>query len=138
MRGNLMIGDLAAATATKVNTIRFYEEIGLMRTAPRTASGRRLYSDEDLRRLRFIRHGRELGFDTSEIRSLLALSDEPQSDCGTATQIALGHLASVEKRIAQLRRLKRELKLIAESCRGGLVSDCRILEALGDAPGAAA
>ena len=126
----LMIGDLAAATGTKVNTIRFYEAIGLMRPAARTASGRRTYGEPDLRRLRFIRHARSLGFETSEIRSLLALSDQPQSDCGAATQIARGHLRDVERRITQLGRLKRELMRIAESCDGGSTSDCRVLEAL--------
>ena len=119
----LMIGDLAAATGTKVNTIRFYEGIGLMPPAARTASGRRTYGHADLRRLRFIRHARALGFETSEIRSLLALSDRPQSDCGSATQIARGHLRDVERRIAQLGRLKLELKRIAASCDGGSASD---------------
>ena len=127
----LMIGDLAAATGTKVNTIRFYEGIGLMPPAARTASGRRTYGHADLRRLRFIRHARALGFETSEIRSLLALSDRPQSDCGSATQIARGHLRDVERRIAQLGRLKLELKRIAASCDGGSASECRVLEALG-------
>jgi len=126
----LMIGDLAAATGTKVNTIRFYEEIGLMPPAARTASGRRTYGEPDLRRLRFVRHARALGFETSEIRSLLALSDRPQSDCGAATKIARGHLTDVERRITQLNRLKRELRRIAESCDGGSASDCRVLEAL--------
>ena len=126
----LMIGDLAAATGTKVNTIRFYEDIGLMRPAARTAAGRRTYGEPDLRRLRFIRHARALGFETGEVRSLLALSDRPQSDCGTATQIARGHLRDVERRIVQLGRLRRELKHIAASCEGGSASDCRVLEAL--------
>lgn len=126
----LMIGDLAGATGTKVNTIRFYEQIGLMRPAPRTASGRRTYGEPDLRRLRFIRHARTLGFETREIRSLLALSDRPQSDCGKATEIARCHLSDVKRRIAQLGRLKRELTRLADSCGGGSASDCRVLEAL--------
>lgn len=129
----LMIGDLAAATATKVNTIRFYEDIGLMPPAPRTASGRRTYCHADLGRLRFIRHARELGFDTNGIRSLLALADTPQSDCATANEIATGHLRDVERRIVQLNRLKKELKKMTEMCAGGAASECRVLEALAGA-----
>ncbi|MBX3562641.1 MAG: helix-turn-helix domain-containing protein [Sphingomonas sp.] len=134
MGNALMIGDLATATGTKVSTIRFYEEIGLMPRAARTASGRRIYCEGDLRRLRFIRNARKLGFDSAEIRSLLALSARPDSDCGAATQIALVHLQGIVKRMTQLKRLKRELTLIAESCEGGTASNCRVLEALGDSP----
>jgi Cu(I)-responsive transcriptional regulator len=130
MSKRLMIGDLAAATGTKVNTIRFYEEIGLMRRAARTESGRRTYSAADLERLRFIRHARKLGFETVEIRSLLALSDEPGRQCGEATHIALRHLADVNERISRLTLLRDELGRMARSCEGGTVSDCRILETL--------
>ena len=133
MPKTLMIGDLAAATATKVNTIRFYEEIGLMRPAARTASNRRTYGDEDLRRLRFIRNARALGFDTAEIRSLLALGDRPRDDCGTVSEIARGHLSAIEIRIGQLKRLKRELARMTEACEGGAASACSILEALAGA-----
>ena len=133
MRHSFMIGDLAAATGTKVGTIRFYEEIGLMQPAPRTASGRRTYTDAALHRLRLIRQARTFGFDTAEIRSLLALSDRPQSDCGAATQIAHAHLLVVEQRIAQLMDLKQELTRIAESCDGGTAAECRVLGALNSA-----
>ena len=133
MNTTLKIGDLAAATGTKVNTIRFYEEIGLLRPAARTVSGRRMYSATDLRRLRFIRHARDLGFDTNETRSLLALADEPQSDCGTANEIAIAHLHNVERRIAQLKRLKRELEKMTNICTTGAAAKCRVLEALGGA-----
>jgi Cu(I)-responsive transcriptional regulator len=126
----LMIGDLAAATGTKVNTIRFYEEIGLMRRAARTASGRRTYGAADLERLRFIRHARKLGFETDEIRSLLALSDDPERQCGEVTQIALRHLADVNERISRLTLLRDELGRMARSCAGGIVSECRIMESL--------
>ena len=126
----LMIGDLAAATGTKVNTIRFYEEIGLMRRAARTQSGRRTYGAGDLERLRFIRHARKLGFETDEIRSLLALSDDPERQCGEVTQIALRHLADVNERISRLTLLRDELGRMARSCAGGIVSECRIMESL--------
>lgn len=126
----LMIGDLAAATGTKVNTIRFYEEIGLMRRAARTASGRRTYGAGDLERLRFIRHARKLGFETDEIRSLLALGDDPERQCDEVTEIALRHLADVNQKITRLMILRDELGQIAGSCEGGSVSECRIMESL--------
>lgn len=126
-----MIGDLAAATGTKVNTIRFYEEIGLMRRAARTQSGRRTYGAGDLERLRFIRHARKLGFETQEIRSLLALGDDPERPCDEVTQIAVRHLDDVNEKIARLALLRDELEQIARSCAGGAVSECRIMDSLG-------
>lgn len=132
MSKTLMIGDLASATGTKVNTIRYYEDIGLMRRATRTPSGRRTYSDSDLQRLRFIRHARQLGFETDEMRSLLALSDQPDRDCAEANVIAAGHLGSVNAKIVRLERLRDELARISTICAGGTVAKCRVLEVLGD------
>ena len=132
MSKTLMIGDLAAATGTKVNTIRFYEETGLMRRADRTASGRRTYDFEDLKRLRFIRRARRLGFETKEIRSLLALSDRPEGPCEEVTAIARGHLTDIEAKIAQLIRLRDELNRMIRLCAGGSISQCQILEQLAE------
>lgn len=126
----MMIGDLASATGTKVNTIRFYEEIGLMLPAARTDSGRRTYAPSDLERLRFIRHARELGFETQEVRSLLALGDQPERECTEVTDIALRHLAVVNEKIAKLTMLRNELDRVAKSCAGRTVAECRILESL--------
>ncbi|WP_425475290.1 MerR family transcriptional regulator [Sphingomonas silueang] len=83
-----MIGDIAKRTGTKVNTIRFYEDIGLMPEAARTAGGRRTYGDAEVRQLAFIRHARDLGFSTDEIRSLIALSANPDQDCKEAGSLA--------------------------------------------------
>lgn len=132
----LMIGDLASATGTKVNTIRFYEEIGLMRPAARTQSGRRTYGPLDLKRLRFIRHARRLGFETGEIRSLLALSDEPDRECAEVTDIAVRHLAEVNDKISGLLRLRDELDRMARLCAGGAMSECRIMDSLSGSLGA--
>ena len=132
----LMIGDLARRTGTKVGTIRFYEEIGLLPEAARTSAGRRIYGEGDLRRLLFIRHARRLGFSTAEIRSLLDLADDPEEDCESATLIAEAHLSDVQRRIKQLSTLERELQnLVSECGTGRRVSDCRILEALGELHG---
>lgn len=132
----LMIGDLASATGTKVNTIRFYEEIGLMLPAARTASGRRTYDEAAVRRLRFIRRARKLGFDTDEIRALLAFSDEPNRQCEEVTTMALRHRGTIQMKIGQLEKLRDELDRMARSCAGGSVAECRIMEALSGLPGA--
>ena len=128
-----MIGDLASATGTKVNTIRFYEDIGLMRRAARTTSGRRTYDSAAVSRLRFIRRARKLGFDTDEIRALLALSDEPNRQCEEVSTLARAHKASIDEKIVQLEQLRDELDRVAASCAGGTVANCRIMEALSSA-----
>lgn len=128
-----MIGDLARLTGTKVNTIRFYEDIGLLHRAIRTASGRRTYANSDVRRLAFIRHGRALGFSIDEIRSLLALANQPDGDCSEAAAIARRHLADIEVRIARLEALRAALGDVAVSCEGGRVDECRVIEAIADA-----
>lgn len=126
----MAIGTLAKRTGTKVNTVRFYEEIGLLPRAARTESGRRTYGLPDLNRLSFIRNARGLGFSIDQIRSLLALAGEEDQDCSTARDLANRHLLEVENRLEQLSRLRKELKRIARSCDGGKVSDCRIIEAI--------
>ncbi len=130
MTKTLMIGDLAAATGTKVNTIRFYEDIGLMPPAVRTSSGRRTYGGSDVSRLAFIRHGRALGFSIEEVRSLMDLSNHPERDCADAAAIARRHLRDVEDRISRLELLRAELTKISKSCDGGVAADCSVIEAI--------
>lgn len=128
----LTIGAVSKRTGVKIPTIRFYEAEGLIRGPARSASGRRLYADADVRRLSFIRHARALGFELSDIRSLLDLSDHPERPCGEADHLARRHLEDVEARIAQLRALKRELTRIATTCDGGSAGHCMVIEALAD------
>ena len=129
----LMIGDLGRRTGTKVNTIRFYEEVGLLPTPARTASGRRTYGEDDLRRLAFIRHARSLGFGTAMIRSLLDLAAQPERECGEARAIAVHHLAEVDSRIRRLKTLRAELDRMVSECEGQQrIAECGILEALGE------
>ncbi|QBM78215.1 MerR family transcriptional regulator (plasmid) [Sphingomonas sp. AAP5] len=130
-----MIGDLAKRTGTKVNTIRFYEDIGLMPEAVRTSGGRRIYGEPQVRQLAFIRHARELGFSVDEIRSLIALSANPDQDCNEAGAIARRHLASVEDRIMRLVSLRDALRIATRSCDGGRIADCRVMEAITTLPG---
>lgn len=126
------IGAVAKHTGLKVPTIRFYEQEGLIRAPVRTASGRRLYADADIRRLAFIKHARVLGFELDDIRSLLDLTDNPNRPCDEADRIARRHLAEVEQRLAQLTALKLELNRVVRSCAGRNAAQCRVIEALAD------
>ena len=129
----LTIGKLSAATGVKIPTIRFYEQAGLLPAPPRTASDRRLYDDAGLRRLAFIRHARQLGFDLDAIRSLLDLADQPDRTCAEANRIAEQHLRAVSEKIRQLKALERELSRMTADCAGGQVSACKVIEVLQDA-----
>jgi DNA-binding transcriptional MerR regulator len=128
----MKIGDLGLATHTKVETIRYYERIGLLPPPARTASNYRHYTDAHRQRLNFIRHARGLGFVIAEIRSLLDLADDPERDCSEADRIASEHLRTVEEKIARLGALRDELARVVGVCRGGQVASCRVLEALGE------
>ena len=128
----MKIGELSRATGTNIETIRYYERIGLLPAPDRTAANYRSYGDAHRARLSFVRHSRDLGFTIEEIRSLLDLSDDPARDCGEADRIATAHLEQVEAKIDQLSALRDELTRIVGRCRGGLAGDCRVIEALGD------
>ena len=124
------IGTLSKKTGTKVQTIRYYEQIGLMNVPGRTAGGQRRYDPEDLDRLSFIRHGRQLGFGLEAIRELLGLSDNPDQPCSTADSIAQRQLIQVQQRILRLKALEQELKRMIAECDGHRVSDCRVIDVL--------
>lgn len=127
----LSIGKLAEVASTKVQTIRYYETIGLLRPFARSAGGHRIYGPEDARRLKFIRHARELGFGIEEIRELLRLSERPDLSCAEVDAIARSHLEQVEKRIRQLQSLRTELKSMILECDRGRVGQCRVIGMLG-------
>ncbi|MHA4835707.1 MerR family transcriptional regulator [Sphingopyxis sp. MSC1_008] len=128
----MKIGELSRATGTNIETIRYYERIGLLPAPGRTAANYRSYGDAHRSRLSFVRHSRDLGFTIEEIRSLLDLSDDPTRECDEADRIATRHLEQVEEKIAQLSLLRDELARIIGRCRGGIAADCRVIEALSD------
>jgi len=128
----LAIGTLAKRTGTKVQTIRYYEQIGLLPEPGRTEGGQRRYGDADLDRLAFIRHARQLGFTLEAIRELLDLSDNPSRSCAEVDVIAHRQLKEVEARIARLEALRMELRRMLRECSRDTVSDCRVLEVLRD------
>ena len=131
-KNDFAIGEAARQSGVKVPTIRYYEQIGLLRAADRTDGNRRLYGRRDLDRLAFIRHARELGFEVDAIRTLLSLQDEPEQSCAAADAIAKARLVEVEKRIASLNALREELLRMVKKCASGTIEDCRVIETLAD------
>ena len=133
--GHLRIGELARAADTKVVTIRYYERIGLLAAPDRNAGNYRSYDAGALDRLRFIRRCRDLGFSLDQVRELLDLASDVERPCADVDRITASHLDKVERKIADLQALARELRRISESCTGGgTISSCRILEAIEPAP----
>ena len=128
----LSIGKLSAATGVKVPTIRYYEDIGLLPEAERSAGNQRLYDLAAQERLAFIRHARELGFPLDSIRELLSLSDQPDMSCAAADVIATRQLAAVNDRIIRLQALQRELERMLAQCAHGTISNCKVIEVLSD------
>lgn len=126
----LTIGQLGEATATKVETIRYYEKIGLLPAPDRTAGNYRSYAGEHLSRLGFIRRARELGFSIADVRELLDLAAHAERPCSDVDRIAARHLATTERKIEALERLRRELRATLASCAGGPVAECRVLHSL--------
>ena len=129
---NMPIGEAARQSRVKPPTIRYYEQIGLLPAPPRGKGNRRQYDAKDLRRLAFIRHARELGFEIEAIRTLLALQDEPDQSCMAADEVARARLADVDQRIASLTSLKAELERMVAGCARGKVAECRVIEVLAD------
>ncbi len=126
------IGHLARLSGCKVQTIRYYEQIGIMPEPMRSEGNQRLYDGNHAARLGFIRHSRALGFKLDEIRELLDLSDDPDRPCEVADEIAKRHLAEVTFKIEQLTALKGELERMVDHCSGGRVCECRVIEILSD------
>jgi Cu(I)-responsive transcriptional regulator len=128
----MSIGALARRAECKVQTVRYYEQIGLLPSAPRTAGNQRQYDDTALQRLTFIRHARDFGFSVEAIRELLSMADHPAMPCGEVDALAQRHLQEVERRLARLASLRDELQRMLTQCQGGAVDDCRIIEVLSD------
>jgi MerR family mercuric resistance operon transcriptional regulator len=126
----LTIGALSKRTRVNIETIRFYERIGILPKPPRSAGGHRIYGHDELMRLGFVRRSRELGFSLDEVRGLLRLVDGGGYSCAEVKAITLDHLADIRRKIADLRRLERTLAEIAGKCRGSKVPECPVIDAL--------
>jgi DNA-binding transcriptional MerR regulator len=136
--GNLKIGALAKRTGTNGPTIRYYEEIGLLPQADRQAGGQRIYGEDDIQRLTFIRRCREFGFSVEQVRMLVALVQDRERSCLEARDLAQEHLTAVRAKIRELKKLERSIATFVAtcdaSCAGGAGPDCVILEDLAMQP----
>lgn len=126
----MTIGQLAKATATQVETVRYYEKIGLLPKVARTAGNYRSYGSAEVSRLSFIRRARDLGFGLDQVRTLLSLADDRDRPCGEVDALARQHLEAVDRKIVDLTALRGELSSLIAQCGRGTVAECRILEAL--------
>ena len=130
----MKIGDLAAASDTPVDTIRFYEREGLLPAPARSAANYRQYEAAHLERLQFIRHCRTLDMSLTEVRELLRVRDDPQADPHAADRVLDAHIEHVSHRIRELRALERQLKALRARCASGAHADeCGVLTGLAEA-----
>lgn len=131
MNSAMKIGELAERSGVGIDTVRYYEREGLLPKAQRLASGYRTYQGADLKRLRFVRRAKALGFTLPEIRDLLALSDHRDQDMAALKEVATEKLADVQARLAELDRVRVALEALIASCPGhGVLAQCPILDAL--------
>jgi len=126
----MKIGEIAARTGTKVETVRYYERAGLLPEPDRTSANYRVYSGAHLARLAFIRRARDLGFTLQQVRELLNLADDRNQSCASVDAIASAHLTAIERKIGDLHSLRDELQQLVASCRRGTVEECLIIDAL--------
>ncbi|KPQ21362.1 MerR family transcriptional regulator [Halomonas sp. HL-93] len=126
------IGELASRTHCKPETVRYYEQIGLLPDALRNEGNQRRYSETTVQRLMFIRHARDFGFSVDAVRELLDMADHPTRPCHQVDSLARRHLAEVESRIQRLTALRDELQRTVAQCDGDSVAQCRIIEVLSD------
>ncbi len=126
----LQRAELARRSGCNLETVRYYEKVGLLPEPPRTAAGYRSYDATHERRLRFVLRARELGFSLDEIRELLRLVDERDQPCAEARAVAATHLDDVRAKIADLKRMERVLKDVVEQCAHGTLPECPLIETL--------
>ena len=124
------IGEMSRRTGCKVETIRYYERIGIMPKPPRNPGNHRVYGAEHVKRLAFVRRSRELGFSLGEVRALLALVDGGIATCAEVRCLTLTHLADIREKMRDLSRLEATLTEISDRCSGEQIPDCPILDAL--------
>ena len=130
---SLRIGDLARRTDTRVETIRWYEKVGLLPPASRTSGNYRAYGGADLARLSFIRKARDLGFSLDQVRTLLDLASDEQVACDSVHDKARAHITEIDRKITDLTALRQELVKLSDSCQRGTVAECRILDVMAPA-----
>jgi MerR family mercuric resistance operon transcriptional regulator len=124
------IGNLSKETGCKIETIRYYEKIGMLPKPPRTGGGHRIYTQDHFSRLGFILRARALGFKLDDVRNLLALAEGKKKSCDKVKAFALAHLEEIRFRIADLRAMESVLDELVDKCSGKVTPDCPIIESL--------
>jgi len=127
------IGTAAARSGVPAKTIRYYEGVGLIPSAGRTAAGYRVYTTHDVETLRFIHAARSLGFSVKEVAALLALWNDRDRASADVRALALKHIADIDAKIAEMQGIRRTLQHLVDSCRGDHRPDCPILDGLAQA-----
>jgi MerR family mercuric resistance operon transcriptional regulator len=131
----LAIGTFSKRTGCNIETIRYYERVGLLPAPARSSGGYRLYGTGHLKRLAFVRRARALGFSIAEVRTLLKLADERKRPCADVRVVAAAHLEDVRAKIADLRTMERVLRATVARCAEGTGTDCPLIEALDQGEG---
>ncbi len=133
-RGEVLTrGALASKTGCNIETIRYYEQIGMLPQPPRSEGGHRLYGQNLIKRLNFVLRSRDLGFTLEEIRELLRMVDGRNYTCAQVDGLAQKHLQDIRRKIAALKRLKSTLETMTAQCSRGQIPECPIIDALFDA-----
>ena len=128
--GPMNIGRAAATAGMSARMVRYYEGVGLIPRAGRSAAGYRRYGPEEVQRLRFIKRSRELGFSVERIGELLALWQDGNRASADVKRLALAHVAELNGRIRELEAMRDQLQRLAERCHGDATPDCPIIEAI--------
>ena len=129
----ILRAQLARKTGCNLETIRYYEKIGIMPDPPRSTKGYRSYDDAHVKRLKFVMRSRDLGFSLEEVRGLLGLVDDRSRTCAEVQIIAEDHLTDVQAKIADLQRIERVLSDTVARCTGDAAPECAVIDALLDA-----
>ncbi|MFQ5565119.1 MAG: helix-turn-helix domain-containing protein [Paracoccaceae bacterium] len=124
------IGEMSRRTGVNIETIRYYERVGVMPKPRRTEGGHRAYDHDQLKRLHFVRRSRQLGFSLNEVRAMLRLVDDGALTCGEIHAMTMDHLADIKQKVSDLQRLETALGLMAAECSRGDIPDCPIIETL--------
>lgn len=127
------IGEAARHSGVSAKLIRYYESLGLLKEARRTAAGYRIYDDSDIHTLKFVRRARDLGFSIEEIERLLGLWQNRRRNSGDVRRVAQAHIADLNRRIEELQAMRRTLERLVAHCHGDHRPDCPILDDLAGA-----
>ena len=130
LRRGISRGELARRTGVNIETIRYFETVGILAAPPRTDGGHRVYGEEHVRTLSFIKRARELGFAPADVRAILQVSASGKACCAEVRDIAIHHLSEVRAKMADLAELERLLATTVAHCEGGSAPECAVIDML--------